>query len=433
MSNLPGFKVFEQVRKHARRAAWAVAEQGINPLVQLALTPFLLVRLGRLDFGLWTLGIAVLSMSQLISFGAGAAATKHVSADLGAGVKPQAIAALRGALTIASVGGFAAAILAWAAAPFIATHFFANMGRPEHIAPVLALCGLAAAVQEIDNVFAGAMRGAERFDLCAKVEVAARVVIGCVLVYLAERGAGVRTLFLALIEMMACKAALKAWQAAVLFGDGTCWRPSVARPALERVLRFGVWQWVQSAGSIFFSATDQLLIGGLLGAAALTRYGVCLQIAQYVHMLPSVMMQIIFPRLSALGRAVDARRGNEILRSATLLGVGGALLLGVPAILMARPLLTLWIGPVFAAQNQALLVVLVLVHIALAFNVGAYFVLLGTGRAARSAGIILAAGAAQSAFAVIAAPFGILAVACNRFIYSLLTALLYKAARYKER
>jgi O-antigen/teichoic acid export membrane protein len=420
-----------QARSHAKRAAWAVADQGINPLVQLAITPYLLGRLGKEDFGIWVLAITLVSMSQLVSCGAGIAATKHVSADLGVGAKSEAIATTRAALTIAILGGACAAVFAWVLAGPIVAAFFAHMGKPEHIAPIVALCGLAAAIQEIDNVYTGALRGAERFDLCAKTEVPTRLVMGAIIVLLSWRVASVYTMFVGLMIMMTFKAALKATQVAILFKSATCYFPSFVRASLARVFRFGVWQWLQSAGSVLFTATDQLLIGSLLGATSLTRYSVCLQIAQYVHMLPSVMMQVIFPRVSALGSALDPRRGNEILRSVTVLAISIALMLGLPVIVFAYPLLRVWIGADFAADNYLLLIVLAVVHIALAVNIGGYFVLLGSGRSARSAGIVLAAGAAQSAFAIVIAPFGILAVACNRFLYALLTSFLYRAARFK--
>jgi O-antigen/teichoic acid export membrane protein len=424
--------LFREIRGHSRRAGWALADQGINPLVQLFLTPYLLLRLGRQDFGIWILALTIVSMSQLVSFGSGIAATKHVSADLGAGKGPQAIETIRAALAVATVGGLAACISFWLFAGQIATTFFAKMGSADALIPVLSLCGLAAAVQEIDNVFVGVMRGAERFDLCAKAEVPVRVAMGCVLAFLAERSASVQMLLLVLIAMMLLKAILKGWQVASLFQDKSCCWPSFNLAPVRRVLRFGAWQWLQTAGTVFFSAADQLLVGGLLGGAALSRYSVCLQIGQYVHMLPSAMMQVIFPRLSALGEKIDSGRGNEILRLTTTLAVGISLALGLPIILMSRVILTLWIGADFAAANYLLLIVLVIVHITLAFNIAPYFVLLASGRPARSATLVLIAGMAQFVFAIAAAPFGILAVACNRFVYSLLTAFLYGAARYKS-
>jgi len=418
-------------RSHGERAVWALADQGTNPLVQLCLTPLLLSKLGKSEFGVWALANAVLGMSQLVSCGAGIAATKHVSADLGAGERLQAIAAVRASLTIALLGGTAAATLAWRFAGSIAAHLFSRMGNPEHIAPVVALSVLAAAVQEIDNVYAGAMRGAERFDLCAKVEVPARICMGLALALLTMWSTSVHVLFAALTLMLTFKAALKASRLAMLLESARCCLPSFAKAPLRRVFRFGGWQWLQLTGSALFNATDQLLIGGLLGAAALARYSVCLQIAQYVHMLPSVLIQVIFPRISALGARLDPREGNAMLRAATLVSVGIASIVGLPIMVLVYPLLTLWVGHDFAASNGLLLAVLVAVHIALAFSVGAYFVMLGSGRSARSAGIQLAAGTVQVAFAFLVAPLGILAIACSRFLYPLLTSFLYRAAQFE--
>jgi O-antigen/teichoic acid export membrane protein len=426
------FALAGRIRNYSGRAGWAVGEQGIAPLVQLVLTPIFLRRLGGESFGIWMFALTIVSMSPLVSLGASVAATKHVSADLGRGLRDQAIAAIRAAIAVAMTGGVLVSVLLALLAPLLAAHLLHNLGAPGRVGLVLALCGVAAAVQEIDNVFAGALRGAERFDLCAMVEVPARVLIGCVLVWLCESSVGVHGLLVTLIFLLAIKATVKGWQVARLFGGVSTCLPSMAAEPLRRVVSFGAWQWLQTAGTVFFSAADQLLIGGLIGAAALARYSTCLQIAQYVHTLPSVMTQVIFPRLSALGPNIGAVRGNEILRSATIATVGAAILLGLPLMLFARPILRIWIGVRFADENYWLLIVLVVVHIVLAFNIASYFVLLGSGRAPRSATIVLAAGATQFAAAVAAAPLGIFAVACSRFVYAFATAFLYKAARYRH-
>lgn len=424
-------RLVERIRPHSGRAVWAAADQGINPLLQLILTPFLLKALGRDAFGVWMLGATIISMSQLVSLGAGIAATRHVSADLGARNFVQAVANLRAALAVAMLGGAIASVAFLALAPVLASALFSNMGPQQTVAPVLALCGIAAAVQEVDNVFVGAMRAAERFDLCARSEVPARIAMACVLLLVSS--CGVHVLMISMIGMMVVKATLKGVQVALLFGTGACCWPSLSTVPLQRVAHFGFWQWLQSGGTLFFSAADQLLVGGLLGAGALARYSVCLQVGQYVHLVPSVLMQIVFPRISALGPKLDPVRGNEILRSATLVALCVATSLAVPIIVFARPILAIWIGTDFAAANQWLLIVLVAVHVTLAFNIAPYFVLLGSGRARRSALIVLAAGAAQFAVALVAAPYGVLMLACSRFVYSLLTAFLYKAALYDTR
>jgi O-antigen/teichoic acid export membrane protein len=177
---------------------------------------------------------------------------------------------------------------------------------------------------------------------------------------------------------------------------------------------------------------DQLLVGSTLGAAALARYSICLQLAQYVNLIPTVMMQIVVPRVSALGERLDARSRNALLRSTTLIAFGMACALALVLALLAKPLLTLWISPEFAHDNQWLLIVLAAIHALLAFAIGAYFILLGTGQVAQSAKITLSAALVQAVVAVLLAPFGLLAFACNRLVYALGSALLYRVARVRE-
>lgn len=258
-----------------------------------------------------------------------------------------------------------------------------------------------------------------------------RLLMALAVVALAMRGADVVILFPAWLAMMFIKMLVKAAFVTRLFGTHEACLPGFARGALARMLRFGGWQWLQSTGTLVFTTADPLLVGGLLGAGALTRYSICLQLAQYVHFAPSVMLQVIFPRISALGAAIDVTHGNRILNEATLAGVGLAVLFGVPMALLAEPLLRTWVGVDFAAANAGLLRLLVAVHVVLALNIGGYYVLLATGRATRLALMVLTAGVAQVLAIVLAAPAGLLAVAASRFTYSLLTASLYRVARYR--
>lgn len=421
----------ERIRRHGLNAGCAVAEQGAAPALNILLTPLLLERLGREQFGIWALALTLISMSQLVSCGASVATTKHVSADLGAGAIDAAIASVRAALTIAMTGGAAAIVLAWLLGPLVARIIFHRMGAPGTLGAVLLTCAIGAAVQEMDAVFAAALRGAQRFDLSARVEGLGRVLVGAGLICLSFLTSNALCLLTGLVALMTVKVVLKALQVRVLFRRSDCCYPSCAMEPLRRVLRFGCPQWFQATGTVLFTAADQVLVGSLLGGAALARYSVCLQIAQYVHMLPGVMMQVIFPRISSFGGAIDAERGNEILRSATRIAVGTALALGLPLIAFARPLLAVWIGRDFAVENASLLGVLVSAHIALSFNVAAYYVLLGAGKVVRSAAITIAAGTAQVLLSATVAPWGLMAVGWSRFCYPCITALLYRAARFE--
>lgn len=425
--------LLDRLKRYWMRAAWAVVDQGSLPLSQLVLTPLLLARLGRPGFGLWALCLTIISMSPLLSLGAGMATTKHVAADLAAEDRSSAIRTIRAALTIACGCGLLATLAAAYLAPAAAAALFGQMGPPAVTARVLLWSGIVAAIQEVDSVFAGALRGAERFDAGAQIEVAGRAAMVLLLGVLAARSPTASAMLEGLTGVVACKAVAKAWRVAALLGSARCCLPTFAAAPIRRVLRFGAWHWLQTAGTVSFGAADQLLVGGLFGGVALAGYSACLQLSQVVHVLPSVMLQVVFPRVSALGASLDARRGNEILRSATLLAFGVAGALALALALFGSDLLRLWVGAAFAAENARLLLVLVLAHLLLSLNIGGYFVLLGSGRPAVSARVVLLAGACQTLTAIVLAQFGLVALACSRFVYALITSSLYRLARYPTR
>lgn len=415
-------------RKHSANAAWVLADQSAMPLLYLVLTPFLISSLGTAGFGLWILGVTVVGMSQLISLGAGIATTKHVSADLASNARASAVTVTRAATLIAATGGVIAVLSALLAAPLLARVVFEAMGSEHSVASLLVMACAAAAIQELDGVYSGALRGAERFDLSAKVEIPTRIVMGIVLSNIAVQTGAVAPVFVAFIALLAAKAALKAWVVSRLFEDARCWLPSAERAPLRRVADFGRWQWLQATGSALFVSMDQLLVGGLLGAQALARYSICLQLAQYVHSIPAVAMQIVFPRVSALGRQLDLEARRALLRSTTLIAFAMAAAIGLVLIAFSYPILSAWIDAQFAAENRGLLVLLVVVNAAVALNIGAYFILLGLGRVSTSARIGLLSAVAQMIAATLFAGFGLIAFACNRFVYALGTLFLYRAA-----
>jgi O-antigen/teichoic acid export membrane protein len=143
-------------------------------LLQILIAPFLLKTLGIEGFGLWVFAISITGFGQLASVGVGVTTTKHVSADLGAGKPDQAIAATRAALTVALVGGAILLLFIAPLAPFMAEAYFAKMGSVNNVVWALLIGIALLIVQEVDGVFSGALRGAQRYDIAAKVELLSR-------------------------------------------------------------------------------------------------------------------------------------------------------------------------------------------------------------------------------------------------------------------
>src|ERR1700760_74381 len=68
-----------RARSSLRNALYGVAEYLALPCIMLVATPFLLRHLGVVQFGLWMLGSAAVTSSNLISTGFGDAALKYAA------------------------------------------------------------------------------------------------------------------------------------------------------------------------------------------------------------------------------------------------------------------------------------------------------------------------------------------------------------------
>jgi O-antigen/teichoic acid export membrane protein len=114
---------------------------------------------------------------------------------------------------------------------------------------------------------------------------------------------------------------------------------------LHQLVRYGGWVMVTSlVGPVLVSA-DQLMIGALLGAAAVAPYSVASNLAVRVAVLPSALAQTLFPRLSGLSEAEATELTGNSFRTMSLV----IAIACVPAILLVRPFFIVWLGSQFAA------------------------------------------------------------------------------------
>lgn len=412
-------KKFARLRPLALKASWSVAEQAVSPLLLIVLTPYLLGQLGIEQYGLWMLVMALVGMGQLASLGAGTAVIKHVSADLEKGEYADAVATVRAAVAIVLAGGGIVTLVAAVAAPLIAQTLFSKMGSVASVSPVIALGFLLMLVQELDNVFASALRGAQRFDLSARVEFLTRVVWCLGVVVLAWLYQSLTAILGGIFVLSVIKAGFKAYQVNRLFMVKTCHVPCFERSFIKRVAIFGKWQWVQSFGGMLFSVADRILIGSIFGATDLARYSICLQLAQFTHAIPAVAAQVVFPWLSAKIAKGQQTEHLSLYKSAIYAG-SVCSLLPAAVFLVSPQLLNAWLGTQFYVGNIELELLLVFAYGILAFNVPAHYFLMGLGRIRFLSLVNLAAGLLSVLLSLILAPLGLIWFSAAKILFGLL-------------
>jgi O-antigen/teichoic acid export membrane protein len=103
---------------------------------------------------------------------------------------------------------------------------------------------------------------------------------------------------------------------------GSLW-PAFDERATRVLLGFGIFTWMQAVGGLLFGQVDRLIAGVSMGAAAVTSYALCVQMAQPIYGLAAAGLHFLFPYLSARSTG----HSLETLRRAVLYAFGANVLL----------------------------------------------------------------------------------------------------------
>ncbi|MDO8996886.1 MAG: oligosaccharide flippase family protein, partial [Sediminibacterium sp.] len=328
---------------------------------------------------------------------------------------------VRASLAIALMGGTILAaiiVLVFGAAGNL---LFSKMGDPSLVLLTGIVAGLLAVIEQIDNVFASALKGAEHFGHAARIEMVSKTAQILAAVLAVFMWGGVAELYAALVLVAVVRLIAKSWLVSRLLGV-TSLRPSFANA--PETLHFAKWGWVQGVGGLFFGIADRMLIGSFMGAASLAHYSVATQLAQQIHALSAAGLSVIFPKISRKlegGASFSLWRITKLTMTANFLASG---ILALGLLIFGRKILTLWLGAEVADASADVLWYLTIAYWLMAVNVVPHFILLGVGRIRIVAMSNLAAGLISLlVMFMLVKHYGLVGVGVARIIFSVIILL----------
>ena len=359
-------------------ALWNFVESFYYPLLLFVATPVLLRHLGVEQYGVLLFVNAIAGLGGVSNLGTGTAIVKYVSECLGRDDKAAAAIVIRVSFAITLGGSLLFSLGVVALAPWVVTEAVARIGPDRSPAILIALAVLLVFMQQADGVFGTALKGLGRFDRSAKIDSVFKSAGVVAVISVVVAGGSVVTVLLAQALALLCGAVAKAWAGSRLLLHSII-VPRLDRAWTGRVLQLSGWSWLLSLSTVLFSSADRLIVGGMLGAGALARYGVCMQVAQLSHSVPAALMFVLFPHVSRhKGLNADYTIHRVRARSIAL----NVLIAGPLALTLwffGEDLLRLWIGGDFAKENAPYLSILVWASFLLALNVTPHYILLGLG------------------------------------------------------
>lgn len=346
-----------------RRGLTNVLSNYVTKLVSLAtwflLTPFILNKLGATDYGLWVLIGSVVSYGSVLELGIAGAVTKYVAEYTARGEPARAQSLIATVLRIYTVLGVVAFGLSVAAAPAFPQIFQVPPEGRWTASNLVLIMGLAVGISIPSTITTAILWGLQRYDVYNALSVGGSLLTAVASVAVLLLGGGVIGMVAVTIPITLTMQVLAIW----------CIRR--LGPELQFGWSGGEWQHVRPIVSFSWALfvtllagrlqtkTDEIVIGVFLPVSAVTPYALARKLSELPQVLTNQFMKILPPMASELDAVDDRAR----LRSLYVFGTRVTLATFVPLacilIVLARPILGLWVGSDYA-DSEVLVVILTL-------------------------------------------------------------------------
>ena len=344
----------------ARNVIFNWLSTGAMIAYSLFITPVVVRGLDKQLYGVWSFLNGLLTYTDLLYLGLGAALIKYVAHHL-AHRDDAAVNRLGSVvLSIYTVIGLLCLVAAVLVAPLVPRMFAQPLDPASATATTYTCVLLGARVLAlfIGSVFAGVLVGADRTDVARVVPI----------VFTALRFLAIPIFvtgpnpLLALALVVTVSAVIECVVMArlvrvVLSRFKTRWVWPHA-PELRVLYGFGLQSFFVLTAVKLISYTDTTVIGVTLGAASVALYALPLQLIEYGRIGVNGIVGVLLPRLSALYAKGDTNRLGEAYLAAALVTCLIAAFLNVNIVFLGVPFLSLWVGPAFGEPTRWVLIFL---------------------------------------------------------------------------
>jgi len=351
-------------RRVAGNAAAALGAQSFLLLLGLAATAVFVRALGLDRYGAWAVIGALVAYGGILELGLGVSLVRRVAA-LHATDREALGRSLGGALAATLALGTLGALLAVVAAPLAA----AALHVPEPLVGefVTAVRVSAAAIFfSVPSAVLGAVPTAlQRLDAVVAIDLAVTSVALAAQIVVALAGGGLVGLAAVTVAARAASFAGRILLARRLLGPVRL-RVSLRYPFWTELGRFGALKVVQQVASLLVQHLDRLLVAFFLSAGTVAFYAAPLDLAQRLLLIQTNVSQAYYP--AACAAASDRNTFYRLYERTSRIVAMATFGLAMVLVVVAGPILSLWVGPAVAARSANLLRVLAVAYALMALT-----------------------------------------------------------------
>jgi O-antigen/teichoic acid export membrane protein len=351
MKRLDKIAIFKNVG-----SSWSAL--GLNILIGLFLSPYILHHLGDDAYGLWVLIFSITGYYGLFDLGIRSSIVRYV-ANYSAVGKSEELNRLINTALFAYSGIGAVVLLITIVASFYVSSLFRISGTSSHVARWLFLMvGSAVALGFPLGVFGGILEGLQRFYVLNLNSVISILVRAWLIVFALRHGRGLLTVALITVSLPLLTGLVNAI---------TVLRILALRFGLKHLNRESFSRMASYSGTTFILIvafqlrfkTDAMVIGRFLSSAAITYFTIGSRLVDYAGEVVGGLAQMFVPMSSQS----DATGDLSGLRKIFVAGNRACALIIFPMaailIILGKSVIEAWVGPQYIAASYPVLLVLI--------------------------------------------------------------------------
>lgn len=383
-------------------------------LTGIWLTPFLLHRLGQHDYGIWIVGLQLTSYVTLLDFGVLAILPRDVAYARARGGEDLNLL-LGGTTTVVCVQTLVIAAASGA------IWFYMSADWAKFRTPLgLLLLGCTASYPL--KVFPAILEGLQELGFNARARMVSWLISTAAVIVLVALGFGLNALALSLVLNQFIMSSAAAWRLKKVHPQ---FLPHLIAPNRLKARDFtrGTWVALGQLQTVLLGGIDVLVIGRVLGAAAIVPYSCTSKLTRVLQNQPHMIVQNALPGLSEMKKSLPAPRilaASSALNFAMFLASG---LLAVVIMSVNEGFVRWWVGdPQFGGITLTFALVAAMVASHFAHTIG--YTLFCFGHEKLTTISAVAEGLVNLAVVLIlVSRFGVIGVPIGSILSSLLVAL----------
>jgi O-antigen/teichoic acid export membrane protein len=330
---------------------------GVNILVGVFLSPFILHRLGDTAYGIWILIFSVTGYYGLFDLGIRSSIVRYVSTYTATGDQEGLAKLINTSLATYTAIGAVAMVVTLVCSLFVDRLFRIPSDFMATARLLFLMVGTAVALGFPSGVFGGILEGLQRFYFVNLTNVISTLLRAALIVFVLRRGYGLLTVAAITVVLPLISSLARASIALRVLPVAFSWK-YVDRKAFREIANYSAVSFLLMIGYKLRYKTDEIVIGTFLSVTAITYFSIGDRLLDYAGELVGSLAQLFVP----MAGQSHAKGDTNQLRTIWIAGNRACALIIFPItavlVILGKSVITAWVGAKYVAASYPVLVVL---------------------------------------------------------------------------